>query len=272
MLKSWRIKDKVYIQDEKGSSGFVLLEYNFVEKDLRNLLQRRMEMDEKLTSQQFITIYQDIIQSLCYYHLESIAILDIRPQTVLFEDNKWFILHGDYVLTNKSTQFGSSMSKQVNFRPFSNGYLSPIMYESHAKNDPTLSHNPYKSDVYSLGLIIWQLLSIGTLQPMQIKSRLQNRKQTYVQKAKTEKEFNMREKIIVQQNQAYTVPNTLRMMLQESQDQRSYIVEICLCLNFTSTLWSRILVPFQKFFKKQIIDINLPSRKRIQYSHVGVEY
>lgn len=96
-----------------------------------------------------------MIESLCYYHLESTAILDIRPETVLFEDNKWFILHGDYALTNKSTEFGSSMSKQVNFRPVSNNYLSPIMYESHARNDPSLSHNPYKSDVYSLGLIIW---------------------------------------------------------------------------------------------------------------------
>lgn len=82
----------------------------------------------------------------------------------------------------------------------------------------------------------------------------------------------MREKVIVQNNQAYTVPNVLRMMLEEAEEQRSYVVEICLCLNFTSTLWSKILVPFEKFFKKEIIDVNLSSRKRIQYSHAGIEY
>jgi len=81
----------------------------------------------------------------------------------MLEDGKWFILHGDNAITNKSTEFGSSMSKSVGFRPISCSYLSPMMYESFIKNDITLTHNSYKSDVYSLGLIIWELLTIGTL-------------------------------------------------------------------------------------------------------------
>lgn len=47
------------------------------------------------------------------------------------------------------------MSKMVGFKPVSCLYLSPIMYESFVKNDSSILHNPYKSDVYSLGLVIW---------------------------------------------------------------------------------------------------------------------
>jgi hypothetical protein len=48
------------------------------------------------------------------------------------------------------------MSKPILARPAQCNYMSPIMYESHAKADMSgLNHNPYKSDVYSLGLIIW---------------------------------------------------------------------------------------------------------------------
>ena len=47
MLKNWKILDKIHFQDEKGQSGLVLLEYNFVETDLRNFIRRQYEIDEK---------------------------------------------------------------------------------------------------------------------------------------------------------------------------------------------------------------------------------
>ncbi len=81
-------------------------------------------------------------------------------------------MHGDNAITNKATEFGSSMSKSIGFKPISCIYLSPAMYESYVKNDITILHNPYKSDVYSLGLIVWELLMIRILEPAQIRSKL----------------------------------------------------------------------------------------------------
>ena len=45
MLKNWKIIDKIYLQDEKGQSGLVMLEYNFVESDLRNFMKKQFELD-----------------------------------------------------------------------------------------------------------------------------------------------------------------------------------------------------------------------------------
>lgn len=73
----------------------------------------------------------------------------------MYEDGKWFILPGDNAIANKITEFGASMSKIVGFKPVSSAYLSPLMYESFVKNDISIFHNPYKSDVYSLGSIVW---------------------------------------------------------------------------------------------------------------------
>ncbi len=64
------------------------------------------------------------------------------------------------------------MLKSVGFKPISCLYLSPIMFESFVKNDIAMPHNPYKSDVYSLGLIIWELLTIGTMDPSKVRVRI----------------------------------------------------------------------------------------------------
>lgn len=55
------------------------------------------------------------------------------------------------------------MSKMIGFKPVLSTYLSPLMYESFVKNDTGILHNPYKSDVYSLGLVIWELLMIKVI-------------------------------------------------------------------------------------------------------------
>lgn len=79
MLKSWKILDKIYFQDEKGQSSLVLLEYNFVENDLRNFIRRQYELDDQASSKEITNICKNIIENLCYYHLESTVLLDIRP-------------------------------------------------------------------------------------------------------------------------------------------------------------------------------------------------
>ena len=79
MLKTWRILDKLYLQDEKSQAGLVMLEYNFVETDLRNFIRKQSDLDEKISKPEVTKIFQDLIENLCYYHLDSTLVQDIRP-------------------------------------------------------------------------------------------------------------------------------------------------------------------------------------------------
>lgn len=79
--------------------------------------------------------------------------MDIRPETILFENDKWFILDGELSFKNVS-EFGSSLNKPAFPKSADRKYLSPLSAEALIKNDSALLHNPYKSDVYSLGLVL----------------------------------------------------------------------------------------------------------------------
>lgn len=50
--------------------------------------------------------------------------------------------------------YGSVLSKPVVSRPASKLYASPLVHDSFTKGDNTIHHNPFKSDVYSLGLVM----------------------------------------------------------------------------------------------------------------------
>jgi len=46
-----------------------MLEYNFVESDLRNFIKRQFDSDDKRKHSEINKICEDIIENLCYYHL-----------------------------------------------------------------------------------------------------------------------------------------------------------------------------------------------------------
>jgi hypothetical protein len=60
MLKNWKIQDKVYLQDEKGQSGLVMLEYNFVENNLRNYVKKVSELGSCISQQDVSKIFYDV--------------------------------------------------------------------------------------------------------------------------------------------------------------------------------------------------------------------
>lgn len=77
-MKNWKIENKIYIEDDKGS-GIALLEYNFAEMDLRNFINKQQGLGNKLAEDAMRKMAKDLIENLCYHHLEQITILDIRP-------------------------------------------------------------------------------------------------------------------------------------------------------------------------------------------------
>jgi len=76
----------------------------------------------------------------------------------------WFILSGDTAVKSNN-DFGSPLSKTVNYKLGDRRYLSPLALEAHQRGDSSIMHNPYKSDVFSLGLVLFELASIGVMDP-----------------------------------------------------------------------------------------------------------
>jgi hypothetical protein len=68
--------------------------------------------------------------------------------------------------------FGSSLSRPINARFTDRRYLSPLISENHMKNDANIIHNPYKSDVYSLGLVLLELFTLGVIEKYEFREML----------------------------------------------------------------------------------------------------
>ena len=113
--------------------------------DWNDEIKRRFKVKEYYTENEIINILNQIIKPLIYLENEGIAHRDIKPQNILvFKDNKY-----------KIADFGEAkeikISKQLNTLRGTELYMSPILYNGLKKDKDDVTHNPYKSDVFSLG-------------------------------------------------------------------------------------------------------------------------
>lgn len=130
-----------------------LVEYNLAESDLRTYIERKQLEGEKLSIDCIFGIFKQLAESLYSHHLHNKALNDIRPETILLENGRWFLAKGE-VSEDISFEYGTVLSRPVTVRSTDKSYLSPILFEAHTRMDQSLTHNPFKSDVYSLGLIM----------------------------------------------------------------------------------------------------------------------
>ena len=77
-----------------------------------------------------------------------IAHRDIKPQNILIFKNKIY----------KVADFGEAkeakIAKQLNTLRGTELYMSPVLYDGLKKDKDDIIHNPYKSDVFSLGFCL----------------------------------------------------------------------------------------------------------------------
>ena len=117
-----------------------------------------MEINEYLlnhiyyTEKQLISILKQLISALTFLEKEKkIAHRDIKPENVLvFRDNSGNI--GDiYKIADFGEAKEAKISKQLNTLRGTELYMSPLLYKCLKENVDDVKHNPYKSDVFSLG-------------------------------------------------------------------------------------------------------------------------
>lgn len=135
------------------------------------------------------------------------------------------------------------LSKPVSTRVSDKSYLSPILFEAYSRMDQSLCHNSLKSDVYSLGLVVLELETVGVWSASQWKELLENRKMLSAELSNFSLLF--REKLIIKGKRLFCLGNLLDMMLSERESDRAYVMEICLLMNFSNIVMSKILVPHE---------------------------
>ena len=123
--------------------------------DWNNEIKKRNKIKNYYKENEIIIILNQLNNALLYLETEGIAHRDIKPQNILIFENNIF----------KVTDFGeaktiSDTSQEATLRG-SELFMSPILYNGLKYNQRNVKHNPYKSDVFSLGFCLLYALTLN---------------------------------------------------------------------------------------------------------------
>ena len=129
--------------DETTSSIYVLME--LAQNDWSQEIKRRMLAKKYYKEFEIVAILKQIIQGFLFLQEKNISHRDVKPQNILLFPNNVY----------KIADFGEAKNiknvAQQNTLRGSQLYMSPILYKGYKFNKKNVLHNPYKSDVFSLG-------------------------------------------------------------------------------------------------------------------------
>ena len=123
---------------------YVLMD--LAEKDLDSEIADRAKIKKYYNEKELISMLKKLVSALFYLQKEkNVAHRDIKPENIL-------LFKGGKVL--KLADFGEAKLNNENRKKTIRGtefYMSPILYEGNLKSEYVIQHNPFKSDVFSLG-------------------------------------------------------------------------------------------------------------------------
>ena len=130
--------------DENNFAIYVLME--LAEEDWDSLINKRFNNNLFYSESQLISILKQLTSALCYLQKEkNIAHRDIKPENILVFKREV------YKLSDFGEAKESKLSKQYSTLRGTELYMSPLLYTSFHEYKEDVKHNPYKSDVFSLG-------------------------------------------------------------------------------------------------------------------------
>jgi hypothetical protein len=122
---------------------YVLMD--IAEKDWEAEINERAKIKKYYLEKELISILKQIVSALCFLQKEkNVAHRDIKPENILVFKNNIY----------KIADFGEAKKSNINkFRTLrgTEFYMSPILYKNLKIKNDYVKHNPYKSDVFSLG-------------------------------------------------------------------------------------------------------------------------
>ena len=183
-----------FILDLYGICINVIDDNNFILYVLMDLADYdwEMEINEYLinhkyyTEEQLISILKQLTSALCYLEKDKkIAHRDIKPENVLvFRNHKEDI----YKIADFGEAKEAKISKQLNSLRGTELYMSPLLYSGLKEKVDDVKHDPYKSDVFSLG---YCLIYAGAMN-FNVIYDIRNLKSKFLIKRVLKKYFNKR--------------------------------------------------------------------------------
>ena len=139
--------------DETTSAIYVLME--LAQNDWNTEIKRRMLAKKNYKENEIVEILKQTIKGFLFLQENDIAHRDIKPQNILLFPNNIY----------KIADFGEAKNiksiDQLSTLKGSELYMSPVLYKGYKFNIKSLMHNPYKSDVFSLGYCLLYALCLN---------------------------------------------------------------------------------------------------------------
>ena len=166
-----KVKIVQNLQKKTGINGFTTIygdkcipvarpnEYHYyiimelVEKDWEVELKRRRVNLEFYTEYELLNITKQLVKTLSIMQKNNVTHRDIKPQNILIKEGLYKLCDFDEVkmVYNPQPCMHSVRGSEL--------YMSPILFYAYQNKTPSIVHNTYKSDVFSLGMCI--LLAAG---------------------------------------------------------------------------------------------------------------
>ena len=137
----------VNILDNTTFALYVLMELAL--GDWNDEIKKHLDARKNYKEDELINILKQLVNPLLYLQIKmKIAHIDIKHQNILIFKNKIY----------KVADFGEAkeakIAKQLNTLRGTELYMSPVLYDGLKKDKDDIIHNPYKSDVFSLGFCL----------------------------------------------------------------------------------------------------------------------
>ena len=132
------------IQNTNQFNYYVIME--LAERDFEKEINSRRAASKYYTEEELLDIIIQLVKTLSLMQKNNITHRDVKPQNILLI--KGFYKLCDFGETKIITGVGPILQSVRG----SELYMSPILFYAYNKNVPSVLHNTYKSDVFSLGM------------------------------------------------------------------------------------------------------------------------
>ena len=122
-----------------------------------NMEIKRRKLAKKFYKEnEIISILKQLIKGLLFLQKNKIAHRDIKPQNILIFPNNIYKIAD----MGEAKEIDKNRMQMATLRG-SELFMSPLLYEGLKYNKKNIRHNPYKSDMYSLGLCFLYAISLN---------------------------------------------------------------------------------------------------------------